>query len=409
MGHGRDTKGDRERRHHVVQERLRTHLAVTSALAEAQTLAEAAPRLLEVVCRGLDWEMGALWRVDSDEQVIRCVDLWHMPGTPLIGFSLATRHAAFAQGEGLPGKVWQDGIPLWVPDIGAHPGQQRGAQAAREDIHAALALPVTALRRGDGGDGVLQLTRARARRGADGAADGHRQPGRPVHPPPRRRARRARQRGAQERDRERGLRVHHRTGRARARDRVQPRGGADVRASAGGGDGPLGHRSAGGRPVGRAAPRRHRCAAGGAAAAAAGPAHRGDRAAQRRARVPGGAGDHADRPARAAVVHRLPARRHRQPRGAGGDAPPGRDRRDHQRCDPVQDAGRHHPHLEPRRGAALRLRGRGGGGAGGRDAGHRGGRRRDRRRARHAWGGASRSISSRPCTSARTDRRWTCR
>ena len=100
MGHGRDTKGDRERRHHVVQERLRTHLAVTSALAEAQTLAEASPRLLEVVCRGLDWEMGALWRVDAEEQVIRCVDLWHMPGTPLIGFSLATRHAAFVQGEG---------------------------------------------------------------------------------------------------------------------------------------------------------------------------------------------------------------------------------------------------------------------------------------------------------------------
>ena len=157
------------------------------------------------------------------------------------------------------------------------------------------------------------------------------------------------------------------------------------------------------------APRRHRRAAGGTAAAAAGPAHRGDRAAQRRARVPGGAGDHADRPARAAVVHRLPARCHRQPRGAGGDAPPGRDRRDHQRRDPVQDAGRHHPHLEPRRGAALRLRGRGGGGPGGRDAGHRGGRRRDRRRAVPRWGGASGSSSSRPCTSARTDRRWTCR
>src|SRR4029078_8769140 len=44
---------------------------VRRALAESQTLAEAAPRLLEVVCRGLDWEMGALWRVDSDEQVIR--------------------------------------------------------------------------------------------------------------------------------------------------------------------------------------------------------------------------------------------------------------------------------------------------------------------------------------------------
>ena len=313
------------------------------------------------------------------------------PGRGAAGQGLAGRHPAVgARHRRAPGSA--------ARGAGGARGHPRGAGAAGHR-----------LRRGDGGDGVLQLTRARARRGADGAADGHRQPGRPVHPPPRRRARRARQRGAQERDRERGLRVHHRTGRARARDRVQPRGGADVRTSAGRGDGPLGHRSAGGRPVGRAAPRRHRCAAGGAAAAAAGPAHRGDRAAQRRARVPGGAGDHADRSARAAVVHRLPARHHRQPRGAGGDAPPGRDRRDHQRRDPVQDAGRHHPHLEPRRGAALRLRGRGGGGACGRDAGHRGGRRRDRRHAVARLGGASGSSSSRPCTSARTDRPWTCR
>src|SRR5436305_5128624 len=142
MGHGRDTKGDRERRHHVVEERLRTHLAVTSALAEAQTLAEAAPRLLEVVCRGLDWEMGALWRVDSDEQVIRCVDLWHMPGTPLIGFSLATRHAAFQPGEGLPGVVWQERAARWVADIAVRQAGERSAPAAREGVRAALGLPL---------------------------------------------------------------------------------------------------------------------------------------------------------------------------------------------------------------------------------------------------------------------------
>ena len=233
MGHGRDTKGDRERRHHVVQERLRTHLAVTSALAEAHTLAEAAPRLLEVVCRGLDWEMGALWRVDSgragDPLRRPLAYAGHAADRLLAGHApCGVRPGRGAAGQGLAG---------WHRAVGARhrraiPGQQRAAQAAREDIHAALALPVTALRRGDGGDGVLQLTGARARRGADGAADGHRQPGRPVHPPPRRRARRARQRGAQERDRERGLRVHHRAGCARARDRVQPCGGADVRASA---------------------------------------------------------------------------------------------------------------------------------------------------------------------------------
>src|SRR4051794_41962980 len=100
MGHGRDTKGDRERRHHVVQERLRTHLAVTSALAEAQTLAEAAPRLLEVVCRGLDWELGALWRVASDEQGIRGGGPVPLPGTPPVRFFLAQRPRVVAAGGG---------------------------------------------------------------------------------------------------------------------------------------------------------------------------------------------------------------------------------------------------------------------------------------------------------------------
>src|SRR4249919_2986935 len=123
MGHGRDTKGDRERRHHFAEERLRTHLAVTGALAEAQTLAEAAPRLLEEVCRGLGWELGALWRVDRAAGVVRCVDLWHMPDAPLVGFSLATLHAEFAPGVGLPGRVWQEGATLWVPEVGADPAQ----------------------------------------------------------------------------------------------------------------------------------------------------------------------------------------------------------------------------------------------------------------------------------------------
>src|SRR2546423_10233547 len=99
MGHGRDTKGDRERRHHVVQERLRTHLAVTSALAEAQTLAEAAPRLLEVVCRGLDWEMGALWRGDSAQEVVPCGGPLPFSGAPPIGVSLAPRPTAVAHGQ----------------------------------------------------------------------------------------------------------------------------------------------------------------------------------------------------------------------------------------------------------------------------------------------------------------------
>src|SRR5207248_2641852 len=72
----------------------------------------------------------------------------------LIGFSLATRHAEFARGDGLPGRVWEAGAPLWVPEVVAQSGGPRSAAAARGQVHAALGIPVTSQ---DDVIGVLEL------------------------------------------------------------------------------------------------------------------------------------------------------------------------------------------------------------------------------------------------------------
>jgi diguanylate cyclase (GGDEF)-like protein/PAS domain S-box-containing protein len=159
MRHGRDTGVEGERLQEA-QQRLRVQLEVTRILGESVSLADAAPRVLEQVCRGLGWDLAALWRVDREGGAIACVDLWHEPGAPLIGFSLATRHAAFAPGEGLPGVVWQEAAPRWVPDVGAQNATSRTAPAAREGVRGALALPIVL--RGEV-LGVLELFSAAAR------------------------------------------------------------------------------------------------------------------------------------------------------------------------------------------------------------------------------------------------------
>ena len=332
-----------------------------------------------------------------------------MPGTPLVGFSLATRHAAFAQGEGLPGKVWQNGIALWVPDVGVDPGQLRSSQAAREDIHAALALPVTV--RGEV-TGVMEFFSSRVREPDEelmalltgiGSLVGQ---------------------FIRHRDAERDVRASEARKSAIVNAAFECIIGLDAHGSV-----------TEFNPAAELTFARPRDEAMGLSITdllvvdRLDEAHRADIDALLAGQLPrllglpteaiGRRSDGREFPAELAItqidlpgppsftvyLRDITASR----AAAGGDAPPGRDRRDHQRRDPVQDAGRHHPHLEPRRGAALRLHGRGGGGAGGRDAVHRGGRRRDRRRAVPRWGGASGSSSSRPCTSARTDRPWTCR
>src|SRR5262245_12398378 len=143
MRHGRDTSGDRQRRRELeAQTRLRTHLAVTRVLAEAGSLAEAAPEVLAAICRRLGWELGALWTIDRDAGVLRCVDLWHVPDSPLVGFAIASRQAVFPPGEGLPGRVWEEQAARWVPDVLHGVETRRSASAAREGVRSALAFPI---------------------------------------------------------------------------------------------------------------------------------------------------------------------------------------------------------------------------------------------------------------------------
>ena len=49
------------------ERRLAAGFAVTAVLAEETTLSAATPRILRAICDSLDWEFGAIWRVDEKD------------------------------------------------------------------------------------------------------------------------------------------------------------------------------------------------------------------------------------------------------------------------------------------------------------------------------------------------------
>jgi hypothetical protein len=51
--------------------RLAAQYAVTRVLSEELTLANATPRILQAICECLDWSVGAIWRVDQKEKLLR--------------------------------------------------------------------------------------------------------------------------------------------------------------------------------------------------------------------------------------------------------------------------------------------------------------------------------------------------
>jgi len=128
--------------HHQAGRRLTAEYVAARALAESATLAEAAGRVLQAICEALGWDYGALWHVDADSGVLRCVETWHVPAVAVPEFEAASRLTTFTRGIGLPGRVWTSGEPAWVPDVVTDSNFPRAAVAGREGLHGAFALPL---------------------------------------------------------------------------------------------------------------------------------------------------------------------------------------------------------------------------------------------------------------------------
>ena len=130
-----DAQGHAERR-------LTAEHVAARALVESATFGEAAPRILEAICDALDWQYGALWRIDRDADLLRCVDTWCSPVAEFPEFDAVSRRITFRRGEGLPGRVWGLAQPAWIPDVVHDTNFPRQSIAAREGLHGAFGFPI---------------------------------------------------------------------------------------------------------------------------------------------------------------------------------------------------------------------------------------------------------------------------
>src|SRR3954469_7579916 len=122
--------------------RLTAEHVAARALVESATFGDAAPKILEAICEALGWEFGALWRIDRETSVLRCVDTWRASAADFPEFDRISRDMTFSPGEGLPGRVWASGQPVWIHDVVLDPNFPRAPSAVRENLHGAFGFPI---------------------------------------------------------------------------------------------------------------------------------------------------------------------------------------------------------------------------------------------------------------------------
>jgi signal transduction histidine kinase/integral membrane sensor domain MASE1/ActR/RegA family two-component response regulator len=124
------------------EQRTAALYAVTRVLAESATLSEAAPKIIQAICDSLAWRLGAIWQVDPDARVLRCVEIQHEGPAQFPEFEALMRRRTFDTGIGLPGRVWASGQPAWIPDVVRDDNFPRSPIAFQEGLHGAFGFPI---------------------------------------------------------------------------------------------------------------------------------------------------------------------------------------------------------------------------------------------------------------------------
>jgi PAS domain S-box-containing protein len=127
----------------TIQQRQALQHAITRTLAESDSLADSVPKIIRQVCEILEWEMGALWLVDDDADLLRCNKLCWAPAANAPVFETLSRQTSFSRGVGLLGRVWASGRAEWIQDVLEDPEFVRAAAASQDSLHGALAFPIT--------------------------------------------------------------------------------------------------------------------------------------------------------------------------------------------------------------------------------------------------------------------------
>jgi PAS domain S-box-containing protein len=128
---------------------------VLRCLAGADTATIALQSVIRALCESQGWNCGRYFSLDQSAGVLRFSESWGIPAAAVEQFLEKSRGLVFRPGAGLPGRVCQSGLPLWVIDGARDADVSPTALAPETGDEGAFVLPVIS---GDTTVGVLAFS-----------------------------------------------------------------------------------------------------------------------------------------------------------------------------------------------------------------------------------------------------------
>ena len=112
--------------------------------AEVETFEEALEHCLRAICEFSGWPLGHIFmRATDNSNVLMSSRMWFVQDPALFeSFREITEETSFAKGVGLPGRIWQQGVPVWIDDVTKDGNFPRAGAGSKINVRCGFGFPV---------------------------------------------------------------------------------------------------------------------------------------------------------------------------------------------------------------------------------------------------------------------------
>ena len=127
------------------QRELALFNTIADAANGAPTIQAAIQVTLNEICAYTEWPVGHAYLVGDESDLLVSAKIWHLDEPIKFStFREITESTRFRPGQGLPGRVLESHLPLWIPHVSQDPNFPRAKQSTSIGVRAAFAFPVLA-------------------------------------------------------------------------------------------------------------------------------------------------------------------------------------------------------------------------------------------------------------------------
>ncbi len=127
----------------LTERRREARRVVSEILATSESMDDAMPRVLRALVASLKLDLAELWMPQKDDDMLHLRTSWHRGSTELERYATMAHEFKFARGMGLPGAVWQQMGPKWIPDLSDDESFIRRELVEKAGLRSAFGIPLT--------------------------------------------------------------------------------------------------------------------------------------------------------------------------------------------------------------------------------------------------------------------------